>query len=125
MPINRHGVELGVIVGLVNVVIFLHFLPPVTDVKAAPPFNTDVETSEREALMVCTAFTLLVAGFGRSLETFMIGGAVVIGVDFAFKHANAVMPGTSKMVPAAAQSMDVGTSHPLPDYAGSPSGDAG
>lgn len=125
MPVNRHGVELGVMVGLVNVVIFLHFLPPVADVKAAPPFNKDIETSERTALMATTAFTLLIAGFGRSIETFMIGGAVVIGVDFAFKHANAVLPGTSKMVPAAAQSMDVGTAHPLPDYAGSPSGDSG
>ena len=100
-------------------------MPPVADVKAAQPFNQDIETSERTALMVTTAFTLLVAGFGRSLETFMIGGAVVVGVDFAFKHANAVVPGTSKMAPPIAQGMDVGSSHPMPDYAGMPAGDAG
>lgn len=125
MAVNRHAVELGVIVGLVNTVVFLHFLPPVADVKAAPPFNNDIETSERTALLATTAFTLLVAGFARSVETFMIGGAVIVGVDFAYKHANAVLPGTSKMVPPAAQSMDVGTAHPMPDYAGSPSGDNG
>lgn len=125
MAINRHAVELGVVVGLANTVIFLHFLPPVADVKGADTFNTDIETSEREALMITTAFTLLVAGFARSLETFMIGGAVIVGVDFAFKHANAVVPGTSKMAPANAQTIDAGTSHPLPDYAGAPSGDAG
>lgn len=125
MPVNRHAVELGVIVGLVNTVVFLHFLPPVSDVKAAQPFNQDIETSERTALMATTAFTLLVAGFARSIETFMIAGAVIVGVDFAYKHANAVVPGTSKMMPPAAQGLDVGTSHPMPDYAGAPSGDAG
>lgn len=125
MAINRHAVELGVMVGLVNTVVFLHFLPPASDVKAAEPFNKDIETSERTALMVTTAFTLLVAGFARSIETFTIGGVVIIGVDFAFKHANAVVPGTSKMAPAQAQSIDQGTSHPMPDYAMATSGDAG
>jgi hypothetical protein len=124
MAINRHAVELGVVVGLVDTVIFLHFLPPVSDVKAAEPFNQDIETSERTALMVTTAFTLLVAGFARSIETFMIAGAIIVGTDFAFKHANAVVPGTSKMSPANANSIDQGTSHPLPDYAVA-SGDAG
>jgi hypothetical protein len=125
MAINRHAVELGVVVGLVDTVIFLHFMPPVTDVKGAPPFNQDIETSERTALLMSTAFTLLVAGFARSLETFMIAGAIIVGVDFAYKHANAVVPGTSKMSPADAGAMDAGTTHPLPDYAGAPSGDAG
>jgi hypothetical protein len=125
MAVNRHAVELGVIVGLVNTVVFLHFLPPVADVKGAEPFNTDIETSERTALMVTTAFTLLIAGFARSLETFAIGGVVILGVDFAYKHANAVVPGTSKMAPADAQSIDQGTSHPMPDYAYATNGDAG
>lgn len=125
MPINRHAVELGVFVGLVNTLIYLHFMPPVTDVKGAEPFNTDIETSERTALLFTTAFTLLVAGFARSFETFMIGGAVIVGVDFAYKHANAVIPGTSKMTPAAAGSMDAGQTHPLPNYAGAPADMAG
>lgn len=125
MPVNRHAVELGVVVGLANTIIFLHFLPPVTDVKGAEPFNQDIETSERTALIATTAFTLLVAGFARSVETFMIAGAIIVGVDFAYKHANAVVPGTSKMSPSNAQSIDQGTSHPMPDYAGAPTGDAG
>lgn len=118
MPINRHAVELGVLVGLANTIIFLHYLPPVSDVKAATPFNKNVESSERTALIATTAFTLLVAGFARSVETFMIGGAVVVGVDFAYKHANAVNPGTNKMVPTGQDSMDVSNVHSLPDYAG-------
>ena len=119
MPINKREVELGVLVGLVDTVIFLHFLPPAADVRQARPFNPDVETAERQALMVTTAFTLLVAGFARSLETFMIAGTVIIGVDFAFKHANAVSPETGKISEAPAMgSLDMSdvSEHPLPDY---------
>lgn len=119
MAINRHGIELGVLVGLGNTLIFMHFMPPVSDVRAADPFNQQVESSERTALLVTTAFTLLVAGFGRSVETFMVGGAVIIGVDFAFKHANAVNPNTNKMVPAGSGGLDTTGVHPLPDYSAS------
>jgi hypothetical protein len=115
MPVNRHAVELGVLVGLADTVIFLHFLPPVADVKTFPANNQDIESSERTALMVTTAFTLLVAGFARSWDTFVIAGAVIVGVDFAFKHANAVSPETGgKMIQPANAGLD--NVHPLPDY---------
>lgn len=114
MPVNRHAVELGVFVGLVDTVIFLHFLPPVADIKTFPSNNNDIESSERTALMVTTAFTLLAAGFAKSWDTFVIGGAVIVGVDFAFKHANAVNPETGKM--AQAESPGLGNIHPMPDY---------
>lgn len=115
MPVNRHAVELGVFTGLVNTVIFLHFLPPVADVKTFPASNPDIESSERTALLATTAFTLLVAGFARSWDTFIIAGAVVVGVDFAFKHANAVSPETGSMVQPENAGLD--NVHPLPDYA--------
>lgn len=115
MAVNRHAVELGVAVGLVNTVVFLHFLPPVADVKTFPANNQDIESSEREALIATTALTLVVAGFARSFDTFIIGGAVIVAVDFAFKHANAVNPETGSM----SQPEDAGLDniHPLPDYA--------
>lgn len=114
MPINRHGVELGVLVGLGNLLIFNHFMPPLADVKSTPQFDQQCETCEREALMACTAFTLLVAGFARSMDTFIVGGVVVVGVDFAFKHAIAVHPETNSMQSPGMQSG--ATVHPLPDY---------
>ena len=119
MPINRHAVELGVLVGLTNTVIFMHYLPPITDVRSAQPFNAQVESSERTALLATTALTLLVAGFARSLETFMIGGAIIVGVDFAYKHANAVNPSTNKLVSSDQGGLDMSNVHSLPDYASS------
>jgi hypothetical protein len=115
MPVNRHAVELGVFVGLVDTVIYLHFLPPVADVKALPANTPDIESSERTALLVTTAFTLLVAGFARSWDTFIIGGAIIVGVDFAFKHANAVNPETGSMT-GAPENTGLDNAHPMPDY---------
>lgn len=114
MPINRHGVELGVLVGLGNLLIFNHFMPSMDQVKSTPQFDQQCEQCEREALMATTAFTLLVAGFARSLDTFIVGGMVVVGVDFAFKHAIAVHPETNTMQSPGMQSG--ATVHPLPDY---------
>jgi hypothetical protein len=127
MPINRHAVELGVLVGLVNVFIFTHNLPPVSDVRSATPFNAQVESAERTALLESTILTLVVAGFARSVETFMIGGLVVVGVDFVYKHANAVNPNTNQMVPAGQAGLNQAQpqSHPLPDYSMAPTGDTG
>lgn len=118
MPVNRHAVELGVGVGLVNSLIFMHFLPPVADVRTAQPYNQDIEASERTALLATTMFTLLVAGFAKSWDTFIIGGVVIVGVDFAFKHANAVNPDTGKMVeaPESGSLNMMDSVHPLPDY---------
>lgn len=118
MPVNRHAVELGVAVGLVNSLIFMHFLPPVADVRTAQPYNQDIEGSERTALLATTMFTLLVAGFAKSWDTFIIGGVVIVGVDFAFKHANAVNPDTGKMnVAPESGGLNMQDSiHPLPDY---------
>jgi hypothetical protein len=118
MPINRHAVELGVLVGLGDLLIFQHFMPTVADVRTADSFNPDIESAERTALLVTVAFTLLVSGAVRSLDTFVIAGAVIVATDFAYKHANAVNPNTGKMTPVSNSGGggDAASVHPLPDY---------
>ena len=117
MPINRHAVEVGVLTGVGNLLIFQHFMPPVTDVKAGDQFDALTEGSERTALLVAVAFSGLVSGFVRSWDTFLIAGAVIIGVDFAYKHAIAVHPQTGTVAgPAGSAEMDAGAVHSLPQY---------
>lgn len=118
MAINRNAVQVGVLVGVGNMLIFQHFLPPVADVKAADQFNQDIEKSERTALIVSVAFTALVAGFVRSWDTFLVAGAVIVGIDFATKHAVAIHPDTGTMQGpgAVAAADDSGSVHPLPSY---------
>jgi hypothetical protein len=117
MPINRHAVEVGVLTGVGNLLIFQHFMPPITDVKAGDQFDNMAEGSERTALVVAVAFSGLVATFVRSWDTFLIAGAVIIGVDFAYKHAIAVHPQTGTVAgPAGSEPLDTGNLHPLPTY---------
>lgn len=93
-----------------NVLIFQHYVPNIADIRTAQPFNNDVEKSERSALYTATGFTLLVSFFARSLEIFAVGGAVIVAMDYAVKHANAVNPQTGAMDTQTA------TSFPMPDY---------
>lgn len=120
MPVpTQHATSVGVLVGIVDVVLWRHFVPNMSDVRTAHPFNTDVESAERTALLVGTVFTLVVAGFARSMEVFAIGGLTLVALDFATKHANAVHPDTGKMAGMGPGDVSTGTSEsfPMPDYA--------
>jgi hypothetical protein len=114
MPVNRRAVEVGVLTGVGNLLIFQHFMPPVTDVKAADQFNPFAETSERTALLLSVGFSAAVATFVRSWEAFLVAGIVIVGVDFAYKHAIAVHPATGTMKGPGQD--EGGSVHPLPDY---------
>jgi hypothetical protein len=121
--LNKHAVELGVLAGIGNLLIFQHFMPPVTDVKgASAQFDPLVESSERTALFVAIAFNSVIAGAVRSWDTFLIGATAIIVIDFAYKHANAVHPDTGTMTAPGGQQMDTQSIHPLPNYEDSATG---
>jgi hypothetical protein len=118
LSVNRHAVELGVLVGVGNLLIYQHFMPPVTDVKMGEQYEQNAERSERTALFVAIGFSALAATFVKSWDTFLVAGVVIIGVDFAYKHAIAVHPGTGTMThPGEQIGSDDDNVHPLPDYA--------
>jgi len=114
MPINKNAVQVGVLVGVGNLLIYQHFMPPVTDVKAGEQFNMLAEGSERTALLVSVGFSAVAAGFVRSWDTFLVAGIVIVAVDFAYKHAIACHPATGSMQSPAQEAANI---HPLPDYA--------
>lgn len=117
-PINRHAVEVGVLVAFGNFLIYQHFMPSATDVKAADQFNVLAESSERDALVAATLFTALVSGFVRSWDTFLIAGAAIVIIDFGYKKAIATNPDTGSMMSQGDQGSDNDSGlHPLPDYA--------
>lgn len=120
---NRNAVQLGVLVAVGNMLIFQHFMPPVSDIKMGDQHDRAIESSEREALVVSVIFTAAAAGFVRSWDTFLVAGVVIVGIDFAYKHANAVHPDTGKVATPGAQMLGDGSGgdnsmQPLPDYQG-------
>lgn len=109
----QNELTIGILTGIADALIWRHFVPNVADIRTAQPYNNDIEKAERTALLVGTGFTLVVAGFARSAKVFAIGGLVLVGIDFAMKHANAVNPNSGKMEAASSQES---TSYPMPDY---------
>jgi hypothetical protein len=105
----------GTIAGLASIMVFDYVMPPNEDIRASTPFNSDIESMEREALAISVGLVLITAGVMRSVEVFIIGGAVIIGVDFATKHANAINPDTGKMASPSPMT-SVSTSFPMADY---------
>jgi hypothetical protein len=97
MPISKAAVKVGVIGAVGEFLIFNHFMPPVIDVRATQPINSEMEKSERCALVVGSAFLILLASFTQKVETFAIVGSSLVAIDFVYKHANAIHPTTGTM----------------------------
>lgn len=99
------------------VMIHDHFVPSVADIRTAQPFDTDIDSASRSALVTAVGFVALMSLLSRSLEPFIVGGATEVILDFATKYANAVSPDSGKMAGTPAMS-GVSTSYPMPDYTG-------
>jgi hypothetical protein len=114
MPLSRTAVEIGAIGAVGEFLIFNHFMPPVIDVRAQQPHDSEIEKSERTGLIVGTAFLALLTSFSPGkLETFaLVGGALVV-LDFAYKHANAVHPDSGTMQSGMGADQNL---YDVPDY---------
>jgi hypothetical protein len=110
MPLSRHAVEIGVLAGVGDLIIYQHFVPPISDVRMQAPMNKNIEGSERTALYAGIVWTVLVTAFTQKIETFAIAGGVLAVLDFAYKHAIAVNPASGKMADSSQGA------YSLPDY---------
>jgi hypothetical protein len=114
MALSRSAVEIGVVGAVGEFLIFSHFMPPVIDVRANQPYDKEMEKSERSGLIVGAVFLALLVGFSPGkLETFAIVGGSLVAIDFAYKHANAVNPGTGGMQSDAGEDQSL---YSIPDY---------
>lgn len=117
----------SITIGLAEVaavyVIYQNALPNHADIRSAPPHNTDIEAARKKAAWTSAAVIGFVYLLSRDLNSFLLGGLALGGIDFLTKHANGVSPATGKLdipggaviSPAAAGSN--ATAFPMPDYA--------
>jgi hypothetical protein len=100
-------------------VIYQSALPNHADIRAADPHNTDVESSRRAAAWKAASILGLVFLITQDLNSFLIGGAALAGIDYMVKHANGVHPATGKLAGPNEQSppADNDVAFPVPDYA--------
>jgi hypothetical protein len=111
------SVGVGVGIGAVDLLIFSHFVPSITDIRSAHPQNDDVETSRRQATIACVGLNGLVSLMVKDWNVFLIGGMVTAAMSWLVVHANHVHPDTGTMKApgeqAASSNMNM---YPLPDY---------
>src|SRR5215469_4457481 len=114
MPLSKTAVELGVFGAVGEFLIFNHFMPPVCDVRAQQPYDTELEKSERTGLLVGAGFLALLTSMSPGkLETFALVGGALLLMDFAYKHANAVHPSSGTMQGGMGEDQSL---YSVPDY---------
>lgn len=110
----------GVLLGGAVFLIYNNALPTVADLNTTPANNDAAEKARKTAAIKSAALVGLVAVVSRDLNTFIIGGAAMFGMDYLYKHANATNPGTQKLDPALAGTTTplapVAMVEPLPGY---------
>lgn len=115
--------ESSVTVGLAEAaavyVIYQSALPNHADIRSADPHNSDVEASRKRAAWKAASILGLVFLITQDVNSFLIGGAALAGIDLMVKHANAVHPSTGKVAGsagAAHEMTDLSVATPLADY---------
>lgn len=77
--------------------IYNNALPSITDLRSAPAHNDDAETARKHATYESVALVGLVFLVARDLNSYIIGGAALVGIDLMYKHANATNHTTGKL----------------------------
>lgn len=84
-------------VGTMVYAIHSNATPPLIDLRATEPGNRDVDASRKIATWTSAAIVSFVSLVTRDPNIFIVGGAMVVAMDFFTRHANAVHPDTGKV----------------------------
>jgi hypothetical protein len=114
----------SVMVGLAEAaavyVIYQSALPNHADIRTAPPNDTTVESSRKGAAWKSAAVLGFVFLLTQDVNSFLIGGLALGGIDYMTKHSNGINPATGKLAGAAittpAEVSPNATAYPMPDY---------
>ena len=106
-------------------VIYQSALPNHADIRSAPANNSDVEASRKGAAWKSAAVLGFVFLLTQDVNSFLLGGLALGGIDLMTKHANGTNPATGKLTSAPGSSITGtamepnDTAFPVADYADS------
>lgn len=104
-------------------IIYQSSLPNHADIATAPAHDQTIETARKKAAWKSAAVLGFVFLITQDVNSFLIGGLALAGVDFMVKHSNGLNPATGKLAAGSAVTqstqVDAGnvTAFPMPDYA--------
>ncbi len=100
MPLSRLQPDSAVVVSALTalgvVAIYSHSVPNLSDVRTAAPHDDTVEKQRRTAAIEATVLVLGVSLISKDLTPWILGGVVLVGLDFMVKHSNAINPTSGK-----------------------------
>jgi hypothetical protein len=85
---------------LVYAVYQMH-MPTTADIRASAPNNQAVDSQRAVSTWTAAAAVSVVSLIAHDPTVFVIGGLMVIALDFTSRHANAVSPSTNSVVQAS------------------------
>lgn len=102
-------------------VIYQSALPNHADIHSAPAHDQTIESARKKAAWKSAAVLGFVFLLTQDLNSFLIGGLALGGIDIMTKHANGVNPATGKLADSGGAVItqdDSSNVHafPLPDY---------
>lgn len=71
--------------------------PPLVDIRSVTPNNPDLDASRKTATWITAGIVSFVSLVSKDVNIFIIGGAMVVAMDFWTRHADAVSPETGKV----------------------------
>lgn len=90
------SITTGLAVGALVWTIYNRALPADVDMRVAAPNDTDIESSRKKAAYTAAAAVAAVSLIAQDATVFILGGSMVVAVDWWARHANAVNPELGK-----------------------------
>jgi len=122
-PSKLANVEGGTMVGLLTAagvyLIYQNALPSTADIREAAPHDESVERERKKAAWESLALIGGVFLISRDLNSYIVSGIALVGIDYMHKHANAIHPATQQVdVNGGADSVapDMADAYAMPDY---------
>lgn len=105
--------SVGILTAVGVYLIYMNSLPNMADIRLAPPNNEDIDSARKGAAWKSAALITLVFLVARDLNSYIISGAALVGIDYMVKHHNAIEPATGKLDVGGNSTLMPGGSAPL------------
>lgn len=76
--------------------IYANATPPLTDIRSAEPGNADIQATRKQAAWLAAGAVAGISLLAKDPTIFVLGGGMVIALDWYHRHADAVNPTTGK-----------------------------
>lgn len=98
------SVTLGATVAALVYGVYSYSVPDMATVQATLPHDEAIESGRKRAAWTSAAVVSAISLITKDKTVFVLGGLMILGLDWHARHANSVHPETGKMVLATNKS---------------------